>query len=187
VEIRENVVILLRKEFYILMYNIAKEHRDLAKAVDGKDENQEIQESMISILFSYTCLEAYINAMGKDRLGSEWQNYKDNSTEAKWRGVSNRLAEKKYGRKWSIFNDDEEPFKSFRALEKIREDMVVHWKPVAGAPVENKYKSGGSAINTFNCDKAEWACETIKAMVEKFNSLIDDSNQWHFTECRTSI
>jgi hypothetical protein len=174
VVIKENVVVVLRKELYILMYNIAKRHRDLAEALDGKDEEREIEESMISILFSYTCLEAYINAVGRDRLGAEWQGFKKSSTEAKWKGVSNRIAEKKYGKKHSVFSDRKEPLKSFKDLEQIRNEMVVHWKAKGGAIVANKYRSGGTAINTFNCDKAKWACKTVSVMVHKLNRVIND-------------
>jgi hypothetical protein len=160
------------------MYEIAKEHRDLAKQVAGKDiykdMKAEIKESMISILFSYTCLEVYINTVGKDRLGSDWQKYEGGSTEAKWRGVSTALASKKLGKRHSIFNKSKEPFKSFLELEEIREDYLVHRKPEFGNVVETKYGRTEDAINVFNCDKAEWACKTVKDMVTKLNISIDN-------------
>lgn len=55
----------MRQNLYEHMYEIAKEHRDNAKKLDGKDIRTEIKESMISILFSCICLEAYINTIWK--------------------------------------------------------------------------------------------------------------------------
>jgi hypothetical protein len=169
-----SVIALLRTEFYMLMYAVAKEHRDLAKKATGKDRNLEIKGSMISILFSFTCLEAYINAIGKDRLESEWQKYEGNPIEAKWKGVSNWLATKKQGKPWSVFNDDKDPFESFLELKKIREDYLVHWKADFGSAVKTKYGNTAEAINTLNCEKAEWACNIVKEMVIKLNDNIDN-------------
>lgn len=172
------VAVKTRTELFMYMYEIAKEHRDLAKQVAGKDIHKdmkaEIKESMISILFSYTCLEAYINTVGKDRLGSDWQKYEGSSTEAKWNGVSNALVTKKLGNSYSIFNKRKEPFKSFLELEKIRNDYLVHRKPEFGDVVETKYGRTEGTINVFNCDKAEWACKTVKDMVTKLNISIDN-------------
>ena len=168
-----SAIALLRTELYLLMYEVAKEHRDLAKKADGKDRNLEIKESMVSILFSYTCLEAYINAIGKDRLVGEWPKYERNPIEAKWKGVSFKLATKKHGKPWSVFNDEKDPFKSFLELKKIREDYLVHWKANFGMGGKTKYGNGAEAISTLNCEKAQWACNIVKEMVIKLNDNID--------------
>jgi hypothetical protein len=178
VGIGEIVTVRTRAELFMLMYEIAREHRDMAKQAAGnnihKHMKAEIKESMISILFSYTCLEAYINTVGKDKLGSEWQRYENNSTEAKWKGVSRALATKKLGKPHSVFSDKEEPFKSFLELEKIRKDYLVHRKAAFGDVVQTKYGTTEGTINTFNFDKAEWACKIVKDMVTKLNGTIDD-------------
>ncbi len=89
----------------------------LAKQVAGKNLNTELKESMISILFSYACLEAYINMVGKDKLGSGWSKFgvRCITLESKWRGISKKLVTVKLGKQHSVFKRDEEPFKSFLA------------------------------------------------------------------------
>lgn len=166
---------MLRTELYLLMYEVAKEHRDLAMEVAGKARNEEIKESMISILFSYTCLEAHINAIGRDRLGSDWQKFKGSSVGDKWMGVSKRLASKKQSKPWDVFNKGKEPFASFLELKTIREDYLVHWKAPFSEGVRTKYGNrGAAAINTLNCERAEWACNIVKEMVQKLHDNIDD-------------
>jgi hypothetical protein len=172
------VVVKARKEIYMTMYEISKEHAELAKQAAGmdihKNMNPEIKESMVSILFAYTCLEAYINTIGKDRLGSDWPRYKASSTEAKWMGVSKALASKKSGKPNSVFNKGEEPFKSFLKLEKIREDYLIHRKAEFGDVVRTKYGMTEGTVNVLNCDKADWACKTVRDMVSKLNESIDN-------------
>lgn len=167
-----------RKEIYMTMYEISKEHAELAKQTAGmdihKNMNTEIKESMVSILFAYTCLEAYINTIGEDRLGSDWPRYKANPTESKWKGVSNALASKKSGRLNSVFNKRKEPFKSFLELEKIRENYLIHWKAEFGDVVQTKYGMTEGTVNVLNCDKADWACKTVRDMVSKLNESIDN-------------
>jgi hypothetical protein len=173
----ESVVVKMRKEIYITMFEICKEHAELAKQAAGADINKnmnpEIKESMISILFAYTCLEAYINTIGKDKLGVDWPRYEDNSTEGKWLGVSKALATKKSGHISDVFNHGKEPFKSFLELEKIREEYLVHRKAEFNDVVPTKYGNTEGIINTLNCDKADWACKTVKDMVSKLNESID--------------
>jgi hypothetical protein len=156
------------------MYNVAREHRDLAKQVGGRDKISEVKESMISILFAYTCLEAYINTVGMDGLWKEWKKYGKSSTQDKWLGVSRDLATKKYGKPRSVFNKHKEPFKSFVELEKIRIDNLVHWKANLEIQVPTKYGNTDVTINTLNCDKAEWACNVVKEMVNQLTANIDN-------------
>lgn len=166
---------MLRTELYLLMYEVAKKHRDLAKQVAGKARNEEIKESMVSILFSFTCLEAHINAIGRDRLGRDWQKYEGNSVGDKWMGVSKRLASKKHGEPWDVFNKRREPFASFLELKMIREDYLVHWKAPFSEGVKTKYgNTGAAAINTLNYERAEWALNIVKEMIHKLHDNIDD-------------
>lgn len=168
------IILAGRPALFIQMYAVAREHRDLAKQVGGKDRISEIKESMISILFAYTCLEAYINTVGKDGLKKEWEKYETSSTETKWLGVSKSLATKKYGKPRSVFNKDKEPFKSFMELEKIREDTLVHWKANFDIQVPTKYGTTDVVINTLNCDMAEWACNIVRDMVNQLTANIDN-------------
>ena len=157
------------------MFEVAKEHQELAAQAAGQNQDKEIKESMISILFCYTCLEAFINTIGKDKLGTDWIPYERDkaSTEGKWMGVSNKLAEKKFGKKQSIFSNKKEPFKSFLELEIIREQLLVHRKANFYDVVRTKYGNTEGTINTLNYEKAKWACNIVKEMVNILVSVID--------------
>jgi len=183
VGIKDAVSLKTRKDLFMSMYKIAKEHRDLAKQVasnDIKDMPAETDKTMISILFSYTCLEAYINTIGEDILRHDWQRFKDKRIEAKWRGVSNFLATKKFGKPHSVFSKDDEPFKSFLELKKIREDYIVHRPAHFGDFVQTKYGNTDGTINVLNCDNAEWACKVVKDMVKNLCDNIENppSTDW---------
>jgi hypothetical protein len=164
------------------MYEISKEHAEYAKKAAGadihKNMNLEIKESMVCILFAYTCLEAYINTIGKDRLGSDWLYYererKHKPIKTKWIGVSNYLATKKSGKPSSVFSEKTELFKSFLELKKIREDYLVHRKAEFGDVVQTKYGMTEGTVNILNCDKANWACKIVRDMVSKLNESIDN-------------
>lgn len=170
--------IAMRRELYILMYDIAQKHRDEAIKVDGKNQAEEIQHSMICILFCYTCLEAFINTVGKDKLGDTWEKKwgknKKSPTEGKWMGVSKLLSNKKHGKPHSVFNKSNEPFKSFLCLEKIREDYLVHRKAEFSEVVKTKYGNTERTINILNANTADWACKTVKRMALKLVENMDD-------------
>lgn len=177
--VANGVTIAMRKELYILMYQIAREHRDEAMKVDGKDQNEEIKHSMICILFCYTCLEAFINTIGKDKLGQTWEDRwgenKESSTGDKWLGVSKLLASKKHGKQYSVFNKSKEPFKSFLCLQEIRHDYLVHRKAEFSEVVKTKYGNTEGTINKLNFDTANKGCKTVEQMVLKLGENMDDA------------
>lgn len=166
----------MRTNLYEYMYEIAKEHRDIAKQVKGKGLAEELKASMVSILFAYTCLEAYINRVGRDKLGSRWADLegKKTSTEAKWIKVSKDLARKKAGKQTSVFSRKKEPFKSFRKLEEIREELIVHWKAEFGDIVDNKYGRMDAVVKKLSYETAKWSCNTLEQMVRKLNESIEE-------------
>jgi hypothetical protein len=172
-------IIKMRTALYMYMYEIAIEHKELAKIVSNENiinMKTEIKEAMISILFSYTCLEAFINIIGKDYLKSKWEEIEKTktTTQRKWMYVSDSLSEAKNGRKHSIFNIKKEPFKSFSKLEKIREDYIVHRKGNYQEIMQTKYGNTEGTINIVNCQTAEWACKTVKDMVKTLCENIDN-------------
>ena len=170
--------IAMRKELYILMYQIAQEQRDEAMRADGKNQDEEIKHSMICILFCYTCLEAFINTIGKDKLGQTWEEKwgenKESSSGDKWLGVSKLLASKKQGKPYSVFNRGKEPFKSFLCLQEIRHDYLVHKKAEFSEVVKTKYGNTEGTINKLNSDTANKACKTVKQMVLKLVENMDN-------------
>ena len=171
--------IAMRRELYMLMYEVAQEHRDKAIKVDGKNQAEEIKHSMICILFCYTCLEAFINTVGKDKLGQTWEEKwgknKESSTGDKWLGVSKLLARKKHGKPYSVFNKSKEPFKSFLCLQKIRHDYLVHRKAEFSKVVKTKYGNTEGTINKLNVNTANRACKTVNQMVLKLVENMDDA------------
>jgi hypothetical protein len=163
--------IAVRLGIHAYMYEIAQEHATNSKALDQKDARMEAKESMISIIFTFTCLEAYINTVGIDNLGEAWDNFKDNPPKSKWIGVSNRLYLIKFGKKRNIFKAGEEPFKSFLRLKTIR-DKLTHLKPVFETAIETKYGHSDPILNIVNCGTAEWACKLVPMMVHKIDDLL---------------
>ena len=170
--------VAMRRELHILMYEVAEKHRDEAIEVDGKNEAEEIKHSMICVLFCYTCLEAFINTIGKDKLGEEWEEkwgkYRRSPTEGKWMGVSQSLSRKKHGKPSPVFSKSGEPFKSFLRLERIREEDLVHRKAEFSEVVRTKYGNTEGTINTLNANTADWACRTVKRMVLALVENMDD-------------
>ena len=155
------------------MYEIAEEHKDLAKQVTGRNLNIdmpiEIKESMISIVFAYTCLEAYINTIGRDQLDWSSEKLKKESIAKKWKDIAKGLAEKRTGDEKDIFNEDEEPFNSFRKLKKLREELIIHYKAEFNDIEDTKYGRTEGLINSLCSEKAEWACSVVQAMITKLH------------------
>ena len=73
-----------------------------------------------------------------------------------------------------MFNKGKALFKSFLELEKIREDYLIHRKALFDDVVRTKYGMTEGTVNVFNCDKANWACKTVRDMVSKLNESIDN-------------
>ena len=170
----------VRAMFHAYMYEIAKEHAASAKALDGEDQRKEAKEAMISIMFAYTCLEAYINTVGIDNLGEDWNEFKGTSTWKKWLEIPAELARRKLDKTKEEFSEDEAPlkkneplFKSFKELGEIRNTYLVHLKPEFELPTSTKYGTTTDPIfNIFNCETSEWALGIIPDMVRRLDEFL---------------
>jgi len=140
------VTLRMRPNLFRNMFEIAKEHRDNAVKIGGKNHKAELKESMISIVFSCMCLEAYINKIGGDTLGTGWLKTKA-SLESKWRRILRELATNKAGVKTSPFNGKKEPYKSFKELIDTRNNIIVHHKAEVMDIVKTKYGNMDGLIN----------------------------------------
>ena len=153
------------------MYEIANEHRELAKKVTGrnatKDMPIEIRESMISIVFAYTCLQAYINVIGKDNLSSSWESYEDASIVSKWKGVTNWIMKRRFGKIRDIYG--KKLLVAFEKLGQLRHDMV-HWNAEFLDVMETKYGRTEGIIKSISSEKAEWACDIMQMMIHSFHN-----------------
>ena len=161
-----------RTNVYEHMYEIAKQHTRLARDRAGKkvgDMRAEIKESMIGLVFTHGCLETYINTRGYDVLGDKYNPYWH--WLRKWNEVGSELSS---GQLTSIFDEKEEPFRSFGELNKLR-NKLLHFQGRFGDIRKTKYARTEGMINWCNCNKAEWACTVVQTMVKKLCDSIGEN------------
>jgi hypothetical protein len=150
------------------MYDIAKEHKELAKEAMGADINTdmplEIKESMISIFFTCACLETYINKIGRDSLNMDTAELgKRISPVEKWKNFSKELAHK------DVFADNEEPLSSLKDLTIVRNNIIAHNKAEFHEVEATRYGVTDGMINSLNAEKADDAFNIIKKMIDKLH------------------
>ena len=170
---------VLRKARFVLLHDIAIKHRDDALQVDGKNMREEIEHSMISMLFAYTCLEAFINAIAADRTDLSFG--KKTGIESKLVSVSEHLATRKHGRRLSPFNKSSQLLESLRALTRSRIDLV-HWDAQFADVVTTKYGNTERTIETFNASQAASACRTVKDIIITVVGNMDDPPEVNWLE-----
>jgi len=165
-----------RTNVYEHMCEIAKEHARLAKDRAGEtidDMRAEIKDSLISMVFAHGCLEAYINTRGYDVLRDKYSPHWD--WLCKWNMVGSKLSN---GHLDSIFDETEEPFRSFNELNTLR-NKLLHFKGHFSDIRKTKYARTEGTINWCNCKKAEWACTVVQAMVKKLcDSVGENCPDW---------
>ena len=174
VEVKASVVaatVKARTNVYELMYEIAKEHARLAKnRVGGSmdDMRIEIKESMVSLVFTHSCLETYINTRGYDGLRDQYNPYWDWLD--KWNKVATALSN---GRFTSVFNEKQKPFSLFKELDILR-NKLLHFKGHFGHIRKTKYGRTEGMINWCNHKKAEWSCMVVEEMIKKLCDSIGE-------------
>jgi hypothetical protein len=77
---------------------------------------------LVSILMSFLALEAFINMVGGDRLGSRYRHYDRMSLEGKWLEVT-RLATKQ----GKTFGEDSQEMRALATLRSWR-NLLTHYK-----------------------------------------------------------
>jgi len=174
-----------RPDLYIEMYRTAKRHRDQAcevwknhQALDEEAKKQafqknireEMQESMISMVFSLMCLEGYINTIAFDKLNFGPEKLKSKLTQ-KWLTVPQRLSETIEPKSPSPFAKGTEPYKSFCGLNTLR-NKLVHHNPKFDDIRKTKYGRTEGTINWTNCKKAIWSCQVVVEMVTTLQSQL---------------
>jgi hypothetical protein len=169
--------VMMRPNIAQRMYEISREHSELAKQVTGRNPNKdmpvEMKEAMISMLFAYTCLEAYINRIGHDELGINWNDnkHKNYSLRKKWEEVPKELLRKTTGEVADVFVENKEPFKSFIEFKGIR-NSLIHNKAEFYDIELTKYGRMEKLVNVLSSEKAEWACNTVKAMIGELHNAL---------------
>jgi hypothetical protein len=107
------------------MFALAREHAEAAArsaraSPPGRDAEQ--THSLLAVLMSFLALEAFINMVGGDRLGSRYRHYDRMSPEGKWTEVT-RLVSKS----GKTFAEDGEELKGLSTLRTWR-NMLTHYK-----------------------------------------------------------
>ncbi|TMI82302.1 MAG: hypothetical protein E6H04_05035 [Bacillati bacterium ANGP1] len=108
-----------------MMFALAREHAEAAARcarATPPDREGEQTHSLVSLLMSFLALEAFINMVGGDRLGSRYRHYDRMSPEGKWLEVTRLVS--KTGR---TFVEDG---KDLRALSTLRiwRNLLTHYK-----------------------------------------------------------
>jgi len=108
-----------------MMFALARDRADAAARsahASPPDRAGEQTHSLVSILMSFLALEAFINMVGGDRLGSRYRHYDRMSLEGKWLEVT-RLVTKQ----GKTFDDDGEELRALATLRSWR-NMLTHYK-----------------------------------------------------------
>ncbi|WP_156171837.1 hypothetical protein [Dehalococcoides sp. UCH007] len=164
--------ILSRHNVHVLMFEIAKKHRNNALGVKDKSFNLEIKDSMIAILFCFTCLEAYINLLGNDfNLDTNWDKKSYTSIEKKLLEVSKAITSVKKIK--TEIEEDSELFNSFKKLKYIREKYIVHKKPKYREVIKSSYGNTDEIITVINAQNADWACHLVQRIVLSLDCCIE--------------
>jgi len=107
------------------MFALARDHAEAAARcarATPPDREGEQTHSLVSLLMSFLALEAFINMVGGDRLGSRYRHYDRMSPEGKWQEVTRLVS--KTGK---TFVEDG---KDLRALSTLRiwRNLLTHYK-----------------------------------------------------------
>ena len=108
-----------------MMFALARDHAEAAARcarATPPDREGEQTHSLVSLLMSFLALEAFINMVGGDRLGSRYRHYDRMSPEGKWLEVTRLVS--KTGRTFA------EDGKDLRALSTLRiwRNLLTHYK-----------------------------------------------------------
>ena len=107
------------------MFALARDRAEAAARcarASPPDRTGEQTHSLVSILMSFLALEAFINMVGGDRLGSRYRHYDRMSLEGKWLEVT-RLVTKQ----GKTFDEDSEEMRALATLRSWR-NILTHYK-----------------------------------------------------------
>ena len=182
----ETITVEMRSDLEIFMFRHALINANEASKYKGAttpdDMQKELEHSMIAILMSHLCLEAYINRIGVLRLAMHpekerqtlWESLERANPQSKW-VIITKLATKT----GQTFVKSEEPLKSFEWLMELR-NYIVHYR---GLPKKSVGMRGPYPITEaqakLSADNAKKAVDIVKKMIVKFHEL-DQSTypQW---------
>lgn len=149
-----------------VMFQLAREHAEAAvRCAESQppDRSGERTHSLVAILMAYFALEAFINMVGEDRLGSRFRYYDRMPPEGKWMEVT-RLVSKT----GQTFAEDGEELRALTMLRTWR-NMLTHYK---GRFAETSDAQGGTRVDSLLvAPNALKAVEVARLLYRRFYEL----------------
>ncbi len=147
------------------MFGLAREHADAAarcaRASPPDREGEQIH-SLVAVLMSYFALEAFINMIGADRLGSRYRHYDRMSPEGKWVEVTRLVS--KTGK---TFPEDGEEIRALSTLRTWR-NALTHFKGEY-EDIQQSGRGGETRIETMlSAENAARAVEIAQMLYRAF-------------------
>ncbi len=147
------------------MFALAQEHSAAAAARARKtpsDPQGEQTHSLLAILMSFLALEAFINMVGSDRLGSRYRYYDRMPPEGKWTEVTRLVS--KTGK---TFDEDGPEITGLSTLRTWR-NMLTHYKGEYEG-VQRRGQSGETRIEALlSSENAARAVEIARMLYRSF-------------------
>jgi len=138
------------------MFRLARDHADaaaLAARASPPDRQGEQTHSLLAMLMSYFALEAFINMIGADRLGTRYRHYDRMSPEGKWVEVTRLVS--KTGK---TFPEGGEEMRALSTLRTWR-NALTHFK---GEYEDVQQSDRGGETRTESMLSAENAARAVE-------------------------
>lgn len=150
------------------MFTLARENAEAAarcsRAAPPNREGEQTH-SLVSMLMSFLALEAFINMVGGDRLGSRYRHYDRMSPEGKWMEVT-RLASKT----GKTFDEHGEELRALSMLRTWR-NMLTHYKGEY-EEVQQAGRGGETKVEALlSSENAARAVEIARTLYRRFYEM----------------
>lgn len=150
------------------MFTLARDNAEAAaRCARAAPPNREEEQthSLVSMLMSFLALEAFINMVGGDRLGSRYRHYDRMSPEGKWMEVT-RLASKT----GKTFDENGEELRALSMLRTWR-NMLTHYKGEY-EEVQQAGRGGETKVEALLCaENAARAVEIARTLYRGFYEM----------------
>ena len=150
------------------MFALAREQAEAASRsarASPPDRDAEQTHSLLAVLMSFLALEAFINMVGGDRLGSRYRHYDRMSPEGKWMEVTRLVS--KSGR---TFAEDGPELRALSTLRTWR-NMLTHYKGEY-EDVQQAGRGGETKIEALlSAENAARAVEIARGLYRAFYEL----------------
>jgi hypothetical protein len=150
------------------MFALARDHAEAAaRCARSAPPNREGEQthSLVSILMSFLALEAFINMVGGDRLGSRFRHYDRMPPEGKWLEVTRLVS--KTGK---TFGEDGMELRGLSTLRSWR-NMLTHYKGEY-EEVQQNARGGETKVEALlSAENAARAVEIARTLYSAFYTM----------------